>query len=651
MSVKLVKVNGAEHTFPETFRVEGWPSESAIPSLTVEGRQGAVVDDADIVERERTITVSGTLYADTATGLQAAYDTLAAFVNSQPRKMRLYADETEERFFWVRKQTLSHRFVRRSGRTLAEVSIVFRASDPFMYGPLHRMPLIYPMRFSRNSVAYKQDGSQVASGVPRYETGQFGQALMVEEGTTNLIINPFFTNWSGAIPDNWVYSASTDQVAKIAGSFGPNAVKITSTGDAQLKQTVTGITAGATYAISVRSRGGTTATRFCFFLTWQDSGGGALSSIYPLLPIGLASVESSVKTTTVTAPANAARLSFGIWTHTTSGDPAIIEGVQLEAKPFPTSITGGTRSPETLTIPTPGVLADRGPWTVEGWFQTQHAGGNHRMPFGAWTKFYVSLDPSDKPVLSWINASSVQQLRYAANPLANPTARHYWAMAWDGATVEIQVDDQIVISATCDLPQPLPANLYVGQGGAGSQYTWDGLVDDFRVSSVWRSYAERLAAYQSGQPLPVDRYTTCKLNFDGNLNLRLAQPGNVEGQQPLVFIKARSGVLVNPSLTLGGKALTYTGTIPQGKALLADAERMLAIITDGSLDYYLNQFGLTATPGTAPTSETSVLGAMNADWLKDGWRLPLGESEVVYSDDATSSHNADVKVVWEPRYW
>ncbi|SHL06496.1 hypothetical protein SAMN02745123_04048, partial [Desulforamulus aeronauticus DSM 10349] len=41
--------------------------------------------------------------------------------------------------------------------------------------------------FSRSSVAYEQDGSQVAVNQPRYEAGKFGQALMVEEGTTNLL--------------------------------------------------------------------------------------------------------------------------------------------------------------------------------------------------------------------------------------------------------------------------------------------------------------------------------------------------------------------------------------------------------------------------------------------------------------------------------
>ena len=44
--------------------------------------------------------------------------------------------------------------------------------------------MIATASFSRGSIACKQDGSQVANGVPRFEAGKFGQAIMVEEGTT-----------------------------------------------------------------------------------------------------------------------------------------------------------------------------------------------------------------------------------------------------------------------------------------------------------------------------------------------------------------------------------------------------------------------------------------------------------------------------------
>ena len=49
-------------------------------------------------------------------------------------------------------------------------------------------------KFSRGSTAYKQDGSVVAAGVPRFESN----GVMVEEGTTNLVSGAkqdFVTGW------------------------------------------------------------------------------------------------------------------------------------------------------------------------------------------------------------------------------------------------------------------------------------------------------------------------------------------------------------------------------------------------------------------------------------------------------------------------
>lgn len=41
--------------------------------------------------------------------------------------------------------------------------------------------------FSRSSPAYKSDGTQVAANQPRFEQGKFGKAILIEEGTTNLL--------------------------------------------------------------------------------------------------------------------------------------------------------------------------------------------------------------------------------------------------------------------------------------------------------------------------------------------------------------------------------------------------------------------------------------------------------------------------------
>jgi len=57
--------------------------------------------------------------------------------------------------------------------------------------------------FTRNSIAYKSDGSQVAVNVPRFEAGKFGQGIMIEEGTTNL----FPTNLALSFSSAWTRGA------------------------------------------------------------------------------------------------------------------------------------------------------------------------------------------------------------------------------------------------------------------------------------------------------------------------------------------------------------------------------------------------------------------------------------------------------------
>jgi len=44
------------------------------------------------------------------------------------------------------------------------------------------------------------------------------------------------------------------------------------------------------------------------------------------------------------------------------------------------------------------------------------------------------------------------------------------------------------------------------------------LFDDLRISSRARTDEEIAAAYQSNQPLPVDAWTTLKLDFNGDLS-------------------------------------------------------------------------------------------------------------------------------------
>ena len=74
---------------------------------------------------------------------------------------------------------------------------------------------------------------------------------------------------------------------------------------------------------------------------------------------------------------------------------------------------------------------------------------------------------------------------------------------------------------------PLPS-AFASTARIGSWFSIDqfnSLIDDLRISNKARSDAEILAAYQSGQPAPVDEWTTYKADFDEKI--RFTHDGKV----------------------------------------------------------------------------------------------------------------------------
>jgi hypothetical protein len=62
----------------------------------------------------------------------------------------------------------------------------------------------------------------------------------------------------------------------------------------------------------------------------------------------------------------------------------------------------------------------------------------------------------------------------------------------------------------------LGADQFWGSDQSGANQ-FDGAMDDDRISSIARTDAQFLADHNTGLPLPVDEWTTCKLPFDGSL--------------------------------------------------------------------------------------------------------------------------------------
>ena len=130
------------------------------------------------------------------------------------------------------------------------------------------------------------------------------------------------------------------------------------------------------------------------------------------------------------------------------------------------------------------------------------------------------------------------------------------------------------------------------------------------------------------------------------------QAGTVGKQQPIVYIKARSGNLVKPSLAVSGNQILLDDTLPSGKSLVLNSERRIALETDGNLVHYLQKWGVSSKgEAVAPSTEESIINQMAGNWPVYGFPIEPGDNEITYSDDATSSHSADISIAWRPKYY
>src|SRR5690606_17231088 len=67
-------------------------------------------------------------------------------------------------------------------------TIKFIAPDPYAFGETQKQRIGSPtVVFSRPSVRYRENGTAVTENYPMYKDGKFGQAVFIEEGTTNLL--------------------------------------------------------------------------------------------------------------------------------------------------------------------------------------------------------------------------------------------------------------------------------------------------------------------------------------------------------------------------------------------------------------------------------------------------------------------------------
>jgi len=517
--------------------------------------------------------------------------------------------------------------------------------------------------FTRSSVAYLSDGTQVAANQPRFEQGQFGQAVMVEEGTTNLLL--YSEDFTQSV---WVKARVN--VSSAGTYLGYHVTRFTPNTPGQLsavsQKFLASGAANRTFTWSFWARGQTNRQFHVNFY-------GGVDGTFVRYAINL-TTEWQKFTITHTFPSNAtsARIEWGnarpYWGIEYT-DWIEVAGVQVEEKPYATSYiktisTTATRSHETLTIPTAGVLNPQ-EGTVEILLYVNQA----IRDSSAVRRFFEHLPGpgnSNRITMQHNNASywlftigdangNVHSLSIADSEVAD--GWRLFAMKWGASEFAVYVDGvkKASISNPTYLPSAVGQNIII----KGEINT---LIDDLRISSRARTDEEIAAAYASGQPLPVDELTTLKLSFDDILSgittagdsiithstWRYRGPHNIKavGKSALVRgVQAQQTKSVSAVKTVAETAREIAQAANQSTQLIQDAITGYVLIRKnentgsneilimdnpdpaqarkvwrwnmGGLGYSDNVVGVD-NPAREYTVAMTMDGAINADFIKTG---------------------------------
>ena len=373
--------------------------------------------------------------------------------------------------------------------------------------------------FTRSSTAYLSDGTLVNMNLPRFEQGKFGKAIMVEEGTENIIP---IADWNAQNGWALVWGTQTRTIETTGRLFnGVNIIKsvIESTGQAVIyKDFAVSTTPGVVYTISafVKSQG-----RPVRIWCHDRSDNGQVYSS-PNVP-GTDFTRLTVQFTTTGT--GYCRVHF-FFPSGNVGDIVWITAPQLEQKPYATSFIDGTRAAETLTIPTAGVLNPQ-EGTVECWVMAQDSYVRRRdiftvnEPVATQDRIILGYNVTGTGLeLNWRPANAAQFFIRATDISSDTDWVHVgFRYKWNGTGYDLALiyNGRVVSAGIATNGQMTNlVKVFLGCTKNGSIYTYfaNMLFDDLRISNRARTDAEILAVYQSGQPLPYDANTTWLSRFD-----------------------------------------------------------------------------------------------------------------------------------------
>lgn len=364
-------------------------------------------------------------------------------------------------------------------------------------------------RFERNSTAFDEQGKLFYPHNARFQAGKFGKALLVEEGTTNLITKDF---------DRWNNNGYHLELTK-NDDWDYTIKRLNDTGNAFLSTDIP-CTPNTTYCFSVEQLIESNMEQIFIFQLGVQSG----------IKTSNKSIKSPGKYSNIITTAEndtQLRLYIHCGMSGAAGRQARIRLPQLEQKPYSTTFITGTRSPEIVTIPANTISPTGGQWDhyayINSTARRQVAGQTPtlfhipRLDGGMGIRVCHAEDTTNWKLQTMDDTNDITEVD--APDSLTPDGWHRFTVKWTEAEAKLLIDGVVAGTiANPALPSAFAENAFVGSYD-GNENFLNTLHDDIRVSNIARADADDLTDYQADQPLPTDSSTIHKQSFDSPNNL------------------------------------------------------------------------------------------------------------------------------------
>ena len=471
-----------------------------------------------------------------------------------------------------------------------------------------------PPAFTRDSVAYQSDGTQVAANQPRFEQGKFGKAILIEEGTTNVFSYSTFNTTSTA--GGWSHWGDTGH----EGTYGQNTDPDFIFGNQNYSHWVAnGAEATKGYLLyqspSLEEPGGYSSlivvccmddgsevTNEKVYPSWNGRDGGAPNKEWTTIKRIGDTKFYECRVEGLCQDGTNDLIGF----YVNPGYKVYFSRAHCERKQYSTSFTDGTRAAEELTIPTEGVLNPQ-EGTVECWV---YVDGVVRRNIASIYPTVVLIRKGSSGAANWIwlqhnpAGTWLLQIRKEDGTVTGsgsfsdsltPDGWHYFAIRWNTqeGTAELFHNGVKRISLANVIFPAGYDRIEIGHRSGSSNDCLNSLIDDLRISNRARTEEEILAAYQSNKPLQRDEDTTYLLTFNGSIYpvemcwVPLGTFWSLDWDSPDDTLEAT--VTARDRMELLRKGTYQTAQVLQNKSLYELAEAVLQDAGLNSSEYIIDE--------------------------------------------------------------